>query len=103
MIREILTTVGLPFRETLFHREPAGDYIVYHDDVDADGPDGFNRIFTHSVTVELYALAPNQEAEAAIEAGLNMWGFRWSKQSRVWVEGAQRYQTVYEFTHISKT
>lgn len=103
MITEILTSTGLPFRETQFPREPAGDYIVYHDDVDADGPDGYNRIFTHNITVELYALGPNPEAEAAIEAGLNLLGFHWSKQSRVWVEGAQRYQTVYEFNYITKT
>ena len=102
MIDEILKPVGLPYRETLFPRSPAGDYVVYHEDVEADGPDGYNRIFTHAVTLELYALEPNPEAEAAIEASLNLWGFHWSKQSRLWVEGAQRYQTIYEFTHIAK-
>lgn len=102
MIDEILKPVGLPYRETQFIRSPAGDYIVYHDDVDTDGPDGFTRIFTHNLTVELYTLEPNPGEEAALEAQLNLWGFHWSKQPRLWVEGAQRYQTIYEFTLVTK-
>ena len=103
MIDEILTPVGLPYRETQFPRSPTGDYIVYHDDVAADGPDGLNRIFTHNITLELYTGEPNPGAETAIEAKLNALGYKWTKQSRYWVEGAQRYQTIYEFTYIMKT
>lgn len=103
MINDILTPVGLPYRETAFPRSPAGDYIVYHDDVTADGPDGYNRIYTHDVTVELYATAPNPAAEAALEAELDRLGIHWAKQSRLWVDGAQRYQTAYDFTYITKT
>lgn len=102
MIEEILKAVGLPYRETQFPRSPAGDYIVYHDDVEADGPDGYNRIFTHAITVELYTLEPNPEAETALEVSLNLRGIHWTKQSPLWVEGAQRYQTIYEFTHTVK-
>lgn len=103
MINEILKPVGLPYRETQFPRSPAGDYIVYHDDVTADGPDGDNRIFTHAFTLELYTLEINPGVEAALEAELARNGLHWRKQSRMWVEGAQRYQTIYEFEQIMKS
>lgn len=102
MIDEIMKPLGLPCRETQFPRSPVGDYIVYHDDVETDGPDGFVRIFTHNITVELYTREPNPEAEADLEAQLNRGGFHWSKQARLWVEGAQRYQVIYEFPYYTK-
>ena len=103
MVKDILTAVGVPFRETLFTRAPASEYIVYMDDVDADGPDGVNRIFTHGITLELYAPKPAPDKEAILEAELNSRGIKWTKQSRYWIEAAQRYQTLYEFSYIEKT
>ena len=103
MVNEILKQTGLPFKETQFSRAPAGTYAVYMDDVTADGPDYENRIFTHDITVELYEPKPDPEAEAAIEAELNARGIKWVKQSRYWVQDAQRYQVIYEFTYITKT
>ncbi len=103
MINEIMTAVSVPFKETMFSRAPAGDYAVYHNDVTADGPDGLNRIFTHDITVELYETKPNPELEALIEGELNSRGIKWSKQSRYWVQEAQRYQVIYEFSYITKT
>lgn len=103
MINEIMTALGVPSKETMFSRAPAGDYAVYHDDVTADGPDGINRIFTHNITVELYEVKPNPTLEASMEEELNSRGIKWSKQSRYWVEGAQRYQVIYEFFYITKT
>ena len=102
MVEDILTAVGVPFRETQFTRAPASDYAVYMDSVEADGPDGVNRIFTHNITVELYTKKPEPGTEATLETELNARGLKWTKQSRYWVEGAQRYQTLYEFSHIEK-
>jgi hypothetical protein len=103
MINEILTPLGVPYRETMFSRAPAGDYAVYMDDVTADGPDDENRIFTHDITVELYEAKPNPKLEQTFEGLLNSSGIKWTKQSRYWIPEAQRYQVIYEFTYITKT
>ena len=103
MIEQILDPLGLPCRETQFPRSPGGDYLVYHDDVETDGPDGFVRIFTHNITVELYTREASPLIEAALEDQLSLWGLHWSKQARLWVKEALRYQVVYEFTIITKT
>ena len=103
MINEILKPTGVPFKETMFSRAPDGDYIVYHIEVDADGPDDESRIFTNSVTLEVYEKKPNPKLEADIESRLNTRGLKYSKQSRYWIPEAQRYQVIYEFTYIIKT
>lgn len=103
MVNEILTATGVPYRETQFTRPPAKTYAVYMDDVTADGPDGVNRIFTHDITVEMYEPKADPEAERALEAELNARGLKWTKQSRYWLQDAQRYQVIYEFTYIEKT
>lgn len=103
MINTILKALGVPYRETQFTRAPSGDYAIYTDDVAADGPDYENRIFTHDITVELYEAKPNPKLEQALEGQLNSRGIKWSKQSRYWVTGADRYQVIYEFTYIEKT
>ena len=72
------------------------------DDVDTDGPDGINRIFTHDITLEVYEPEPDDEAEAAIEEALNSRGIKWTKQDRYWLQDVQRYQVIYEFTYITK-
>lgn len=102
MINMILTAAGVPFRETRFVKPPAGTYAVYMDEVEADGPDGLNLITIHDYTVELYEPAPDAAAEAAVEAAINAQGLKWTKQARIWLREEQRYQVVYEFTHIEK-
>ncbi len=103
MIDEILKPIGAPFKETMFSRAPDVDYIVYHIEVDADGSDDENLIFTNSVTLEVYETKPNPKLEATLEAQLNARGLKYSKQSRYWIPEAQRYQVIYEFTYITKT
>lgn len=103
MIDEILTAAGLNHKETRFVRLPDGTHAVWFDDVTTDGPDGYNRIYTHDVTVELYEPKPDPTAEAALEAELDARGLPWTKQARYWLDDVQRYQVVYEFTYILKT
>lgn len=102
MIKTILTAAGIPFRRSWFLTQPEGTYAVYTDDVDADGPDGMNRIFNHDVTVEVYKLTPDDDVEAAIEAALNTQGLHWTKQDGYWLQTEQRYQVVYEFSYTTK-
>lgn len=102
MIKQILTTAGIPFRKTRFTKPPAETYAVYMDDISTDGPDGINRIFIHDYTVEVYEPKPDDAAEEAIEAALNGAGMRWTKQDRYWLQDEQRYQVIYEFTHREK-
>lgn len=102
MVNEILTAAGLEYRRTRFPRPPAGTYAVYMDDVTTDGPDGLARIFTHSVTVEVYEPKPDDDAETALEAAITAAGLQWTKQDRYWLDTEQLYQVVYEFEYIEK-
>jgi hypothetical protein len=102
MVDEILTAAGVLHKQARFVRLPDETHAVWFDDVSADGPDGYNRIFTHDVTVELYAPKPDPKTEEAIEAELNARGLPWEKQAAYWLTDAQRYQTIYEFSYITK-
>lgn len=103
MIKNILTAAGVQFNRTRFLPPiPKDTYAVYFDDVETDGPDGINAILRHDVTVELYEPKPDDAAEAAIEAQLDAAGLAWAKQDRYWLQDVQRYQVIYEFTHIEK-
>lgn len=101
MITEILTAAGIQSRGSRFVKPPAGTYAVWWDDVDTDGADGRPpRIFTHSVTVELYEPKPDSKAEAALEAQLSARGIRWHKDGRLWIQSEQFYQVIYTFDYI---
>lgn len=102
MADEILTAAGVLHRQARFVRLPDETHAVWFDDVSADGPDGYNRIFTHDVLIELYSVKLDPNAEAAIEAELDERGIHWEKQAAYWLDDVQRYQTIYEFTYISK-
>lgn len=102
MVDTILTAAGVAYRRARFPSPPGGTYAIYMDDVETDGPDGINRIFRHSVTIELYESAPDDAAEAAMEAAINAHGIPWTKQDRYWLQTEQLYQVIYEFDFIEK-
>ncbi len=102
MVNKILTAAGVKYKRTRFLSPPAGTYAVYMDDVETDGPDGIPAIFTHNYTIEVYEPTPDDAIEAAIEAQLKAAGVQWTKQDRYWLQDVQRYQVIYEFTHIEK-
>lgn len=102
MIEKILKAAGLPYRQARYADPPSSTYAIYFDEVTADGADGYNCIFTHSIMVELYEPRQDAAAEAAIEAELNAQGLPWTKQSRYWLKSIQRYQVIYEFSYIEK-
>ena len=102
MIKEILNAAGLQSRRSRFLKPPAEKYAVYMDNVDTDGLDGINRIFTHNITLEVYAPTQDEALEEKIEAELNIRGLRWEKQDWYWLQTEQRYQLVYEFSYIIK-
>ena len=102
MTETMLNAAGIPNRETRFPSPPPGTYAVWMEDITADGPDGFNRIFTHDATVEIYASAPDPKAEADFEQQLDANGLHYEKQARYWLRTEQRYQTIYDFTYIEK-
>ena len=102
MVKTILKAAGLLFWQGRASDPPAETYAVYFDDVTADGPDGYNRIFTHDVTVELYEPTQDDAAAPAFEAELNARGIPWTKQARYWLDNVRRYQVIYEFSYIEK-
>lgn len=102
MVKKILKAAGLLFWQGRCPAAPDETYAVYFDDVTADGPDGYNRIFTHEIMVELYEPTHDDAAEAAVEAELNARGIPWTKQARYWLDNVRRYQVVYEFAYIEK-
>lgn len=102
MIEEILASAGLPGKPARFPNPPSGPYAVFFDSVDADGPDGFNRIFTHHITIELYAPIAEQKVKSSLEKELNARGLHFTTQGWFWLGSVQRYQEIYEFDYITK-
>ena len=103
MVEEILAAAGIKERGSRFTKPPAGTYAVWFDDITTDGPDGLPpMIFTHDVSVELYAPKKDAAAEAALEAEMSARGLHWTKQDRYWIQTEQMYQTIYEFTYTEK-
>ena len=102
MVTNILDAAGIKYRRSRFPSPPEETYAVYTDNVETDGADGLNLMDHHSFTVEVYAPAPDDAAEAAIEAAMDDYGLTWTKQDRYWLQDTQRYQVVYEFEHITK-
>lgn len=110
MIKNILTAAGVQHRRGRFPSPPADTYAVFFDDVSADGadpvspatPGGLPRIYQHDVRVELYEPKPDDATEAAIEAELDARGIPWTKEDRYWLQDAQRYQVLYDFSYTLK-
>ena len=102
MVTNILDAAGIKYRRSRFPSPPEETYAVYTDNVETDGADGLNLMDHHSVTVEVYEPAPDDAAEAAIEAAMDDYGLTWIKQDRYWLQDTQRYQIIYEFEHITK-
>ena len=111
MVNEILTTAKVNHAQGRFIRLPESTCAVYFDDIEVDAADpvapltsaGLPRIYTHNITVEVYEPTPDDATESAIEAELDARGVSWSKQDRYWLKDLQRYQTVYEFSYITKS
>lgn len=102
MIKEILTAANIPARAGRFPDPPAV-HAVYFDSVETDGPDGYNRIFYHDGTVELYAPTSDPVEAAALEKELDARGIPYTTQGWYWLQTIQRYQNIYEFSYITKT
>lgn len=106
MIKELLTASGIPYRQGRFLHPPAVTYGVYFDDQATDpGPDplpGAPQVIRHDVMVELYEPKPDPDAETALETELTARGLHWTKEDRYWLQNAQRYQVIYEFTYNEK-
>lgn len=103
MVKEILAAAGIQGRGSRFAKPPAGTYAVWFDDITTDGPDGMPpRIFTHDVTLEIYASKKDDAALQALEAQLNARGLHWTRQDWLWIQSEQMYQAIYEFSHIEK-
>ncbi len=102
MVNELLKAAGLSGRRSRYPAPPKGTYCVWLDDVTTDGPDGLPLIYHHSISLEVYEPAPDDEAEAAIEAAITAAGLQWTKQDRYWLQTEQLYQVIYEFEYIEK-
>lgn len=102
MIKTILQAATVPGWEGWTNSPPAGNYVLYFDDVTTDGPDGFPWIRRHDVTLELYEPMADPAAEAALEAAITAQSLQWTKQARYWLKDLKRYQVIYEFTFIEK-
>lgn len=102
MIKTILQAAKIPAKESRYPDPPKTTYAIYFDDIETDGPDGFNCIFYHNGTVELYEPRKDAQIEKALEDQLDEAGIQYTKSSRTWVGAIQRYQVIYEFTTIEK-
>lgn len=110
MINEILTAAGIPYAKSRFVRVPTETHAVYFDDIETDGADpvapltrsGLPKVLHHSVRVELYEYAADDEAEAKLEAEFDAAGVAWTKEDRHWLADSAWYQVIYEIEYITK-
>ncbi len=106
MVKEVLTGAGFvegkTFKETRFLKPPTTTYAVYMDSYTRRGADGLNLIKEHNYTIELYSYNPDPEAEAKIEATLDLLGLEFNKDDRYWLQEEQLYQVIYTFDFIEK-
>jgi len=104
MINEIAKAAGLKLRKTRHTKPPSGTYGTYMDAVEAGGADGVNLLRIHDYTLEVYAPTADELAAAgnSIEEALDERGIPWTKQGGYWLQEEQKYQEIYEFTHIEK-
>ena len=102
MVKEILDVTGLPYKESRFLTPPKETYAVYHDAVNRRGGDHINLLSQHDVSIELYEYKPDPKAEKALETTLDSLGIEYDKQARYWIQDAQLYQVVYDFTYHQK-
>ena len=102
MISKILSSIGLPYKETRFLTPPKSTYAVYFDNVERSGGDNINLLTRHDITLELYEYAPDPSAEIALEGELDTRGVNFTKQARYWIQEEQIYQVIYEFSYFEK-
>ena len=86
MIHTILQAAGVPGWDGWTNSPPAGNYVLYFDDV----------------TMELYEPVADPAVEASMEAAISAQGLQWTKQARYWLKDVQLHQVIYEFTFIKK-
>lgn len=106
-INQILQAAGfienVTYTQTVFVKPPQRTFVVYFDDVDADGSDYTTDIFTHSIRFELYA--PNRAdptAETRLEATFRQYCIHYRKLGRTWLENERYFLTTYYFDFIEK-
>lgn len=106
MVNKILTGAGFvlnkTYKETRFLNPPTTSYVVYTAARDVRGADYLNLIVEHDITIELYQYAPDPESEKSIENQFDLNGIEYTKQPRYWIQEAQLYQVIYEFSFITK-
>ncbi len=102
-ITDILDSAGIPYRETKYVSPPKDTYIAVFDSKTAVGPDcAPNMLIQHAVTLEMYSYKIDAAAEAALEAAMCGAEMEWTKSDREWIEQEKLYQTVYNFSFLSK-
>ena len=103
MIERILNETGIPYKETKYVSPPKSTYIAVFDSTQAIGPDfAPQMLIRHAVTFELYSYKIDTDSEAAIEAAMSAADMDWTKSDREWIEQEKLYQTVYNFSYVSK-
>lgn len=106
MVNDILSGAGFienkTYKECRFVKPPSVTFAVFSDSISRHGADNLNLITLHDVTVELYAYAPDRQAEERIEQQFEERGIPYEKIPRYWIESEQLYQTIYEFSYDEK-
>ena len=104
MLLKILNDIlgDIPYKESRFRKPPSDTYCVYFDDMEKRGGDYINWVIEHNVELEVYEYYKDILAEKQIEANLDLLGINFKKQSRIWIESEQLYETIYTFNFLEK-
>ena len=107
MTQEILQAAGfadgVTCAQAVFLHPPTVPFVVWFDNVTADGSDDGCEVTEHAVTLELYSQGkPSPACENALEGALRARGRHYEKTGRTWIQSERYFLTVYSFVYFEK-
>lgn len=100
-IKAWLETTGMKVGEVSFKSPPPTPYIIILTTENVRGADTKNLISNRDITLELYSMKIDKEAEENIESLLNEKSIEYTKD-RTWIDSERYYQTLYDFNLLEK-
>lgn len=102
MVKDILESIGIPYKKSVFRKPPKSTYAVYLDNQTRRGADNKNCITEHAITIEIYSSKIDKIIEDEIEQQFDERNIFYNKQDWFYIEKELLFQLIYEFDYIEK-
>ena len=102
LMDEVLKSIKLPQKETLFISPPKKTYLVYHIEKQRRGADEQNLVSEYDITLEVYSALIDQGAEEQIGSVLDSFSVEHTKAERSWIASQGLFMTAFYFTLTEK-